>query len=223
MIPPDKLAQAIELTLLKPEATEADILRLCQQAMQHEFHAVCVNPCWVPQCVKALAEVDTQVCTVVGFPLGANHTTIKAQEAALAVTQGATEVDMVMNIGRFLQGDIQAVIHDMRTVAQAIPDHTLKVIIETSRLTEKEIISACKLARDASADFTKTSTGFSSRGASVRDVELMRSVEHALPVKAAGGIKTLAEAEALIAAGAKRLGCSRGVEIMRAAQAQYTQ
>lgn len=216
------LAKYIDHTLLKPDATATEIDMLLAQAREYDFASVCVNPYWVPRAKTALADSTVNVCTVVGFPLGANTTALKVEEARAAVADGATECDMVINIGALRSGDEQTVQADIAAVATVCHagGALLKVIIECALLTDAEKVLACQLSERADADFVKTSTGFASGGATVHDVELMRqTVGDRLQVKAAGGIHTLAEAKALIAAGADRLGASAGVQIIDAARA----
>lgn len=213
------IAQYIDHTLLKPDATEKQIIQLCEEAKQYGFYSVCVNPTWVSLCHEILADSNEKVCSVVGFPLGANLSGIKATEARFAVDQGADEIDMVINIGKLKSGDWLYCLRDIETVRMAIDSNLfgiiLKVIIEACLLNEKEKKRACKIADGAGADYVKTSTGFSKYGARVEDVRLMRqTVGNRLGVKAAGGIKTYADAKAMIEAGANRLGCSNSIAIV---------
>lgn len=217
---PDDIAGYIDHTLLKPEATPQQIAQLCAEAAQHRFASVCVNPGFVPLCAELLRGEQAAVCTVIGFPLGATTTQTKVFETIEAVGNGAREVDMVIAIGRLKAGEHAAVAEDIRAVAEAAHagGALLKVIIETALLTDEEKVAACLLAAGAGADFVKTSTGFSGGGASVADIALMRrAVGPELGVKASGGVRTLADARALIAAGATRIGASAGVAIVRAA------
>ncbi len=220
-----ELARLIDHTALKPDTTETRIRTLCHEALRYGFAAVCVNPCYVPLAATLLQGSNVAVCTVIGFPLGANRTTIKAAEAEQAIRDGAAELDMVLNIGFLKSKRHQDVLDDIRAVVdvarQASPpsgrDQILvKVILETALLTDAEKESACRLALEAGADFVKTSTGFAGRGATVEDVALMRRVvgDH-MGVKASGGIRTRAQAEALVAAGANRLGTSAGVALVQ--------
>ncbi|MCG3136243.1 MAG: Deoxyribose-phosphate aldolase [Phycisphaerae bacterium] len=216
-----ELARRMDHTVLKAETTPRDIERLCREAMEYEMFAVCVNPTYVSMAVRLLKGSRVRVATVAGFPLGSNITTIKVQEARAAVEEGADEVDMVLNLGRMLADETQEVADDISAVAQAVhQDHSgrlLKVILETSALSSSQIITACHLCRQAGADFVKTSTGFhSTGGASVEAVRLMK--QHAAPllVKASGGIRDLAAAEQMVAAGADRLGTSSSVAILEA-------
>jgi deoxyribose-phosphate aldolase len=214
-LPPD-LAGFIDHTLLKPDATQADIQQLCREAAEYRFASVCVNPMWVPLCVSLLSGSSVAVCTVVGFPLGANETEIKALETRRAVQQGAREIDMVLPIGALKSGQLAAVYNDIAAVRrESVGVACLKVIIEAALLTGSEKVAACTLALDAGADYVKTSTGFAKSGASVEDVRLMRRVVgHDVGVKAAGGIKDRSAADAMIAAGANRIGASAGVRIV---------
>lgn len=207
----------IDHTLLKPDATEEQIRRLCNEAKNFHFAAVCVNPTWVKFCAEILKGTDVKICAVVGFPLGANLSEIKAEEARLAVADGASEIDMVMNIGAMKSGKFRQVQEDIRTVRQAAPDAILKVIIETCLLTDDEKWLACQMAERAGADFVKTSTGFSVKGATIPDIVLMRkTVGPKIGVKASGGIKTYEDAKKMIDAGASRIGTSSGVAIITA-------
>ncbi len=210
------IASYIDHTLLKADATMDDITRIAGEAASHGFASVCVNPCWVPLCRKLLDGTGVKVCTVVGFPLGAASSRAKAAEAAAAVEDGADEIDMVVNIGYLRSGMDDEVLGDIKAVREACLGKVLKVIIEACLLTDEEKIRACRLAEEAGADFVKTSTGFSSGGAAVADVALMRkAVGGRLKVKAAGGIRTLADARAMIGAGASRIGASAGIAIVR--------
>jgi deoxyribose-phosphate aldolase len=216
-----ELAQFIDHTLLRPDATRQQIERLCAEARQYHFASVCVNPTWVSMCATLLAGSDVDVCTVVGFPLGATLSSVKAFEAEQAIRLGATEIDMVINMGALKSGKEDLVRADIRAVAD--PCHAsnalLKVIIETALLTNEEKARACRLAQEAGADFVKTSTGFGPGGATVEDVALMRgSVGPDLGVKAAGGIRSLSNALAMIKAGATRIGASSGIQIVQEAQ-----
>ncbi len=218
----DTLARMIDHTLLKPEATPAQVKTLCDEAKMHHFASVCVNPTFVPQAAEALAGTDVDVCTVVGFPLGATTTATKVCETEIAIAQGATEIDMVLPIGRLKAGEDDTVRGDIAAVAAACHAHgaLLKVIIEAVLLTDDEKVRACMLAKDARADFVKTSTGFAAGGATVDDVALMReTVGPEMGVKAAGGIHTYEEALAMIEAGATRIGASRGIAIIGGAPA----
>lgn len=216
------LARYIDHTLLKADATLEQIEKLCTEAMQYNFMAVCVNPIWVMYCAQRLRGSQTRVATVVGFPLGATAPEVKAYEAQLAVAHGAQEVDMVLNIGALKGQDLALVQRDIAAVVQAAQagGALTKVIIETALLTDEEKATACRLACAAGAEFVKTSTGFAASGATVPDVVLMRrTVGPDIGVKAAGGIRTYADAMDMVAAGANRLGTSAGVVILQAAQA----
>ena len=212
------LAAMIDHTLLKPEATPDQIAQLCYEARKHSFAAVCVNPTHVLLAAQLLQGASVAVCTVVGFPLGATPPEVKAYEAQVAIDQGATEIDMVINIGALKSRDYEMVARDIRAVVRVCHAQPVlvKVIIEAALLTDEEKIAACLLAKECSADFVKTSTGFASGGATVADVALMRRVvgRH-MGVKAAGGVRTKADAEAMAAAGATRLGASAGVKIIQ--------
>ncbi|MFZ5626929.1 MAG: deoxyribose-phosphate aldolase [Bacillota bacterium] len=217
-----EIAAMIDHTLLKPETTPEQIIKLCQEAREHEFASVCVNPVYVALAARELAASPVKVCTVIGFPLGASRPPIKARETELAIREGAREVDMVINIGAAKAGDWQLVEEDIRAVVEAARrleqeagKIVVKVIIETCLLTDEEKVKACQAAVKAGADFVKTSTGFAGGGATVADVELMRkTVGPAIGVKASGGVRNLEQAQAMIAAGANRIGTSNGVAIM---------
>ena len=209
----NNLASYIDHTLLKPTATKADILKICEEAKQYHFASVCVNPCWVKLCAEVLKGSGVKVCTVIGFPLGANTSEIKAAEASLAIKEGASEVDMVINIGALKEGNTDYVYQDILAVRKASEGKTLKVIIETSYLTDEEKKIVCKLCAKAGADFVKTSTGFSSAGATAEDVKLMKEAS-GIKVKASGGVRTKEDALKMIEAGASRLGASAGVKIV---------
>ncbi|MEW6733200.1 MAG: deoxyribose-phosphate aldolase [Acidobacteriota bacterium] len=216
------MAQFIDHTLLKPEATRAEIRKLCGEAAQHHFASVCVNPAWVKECAHYLCGSGVEVCTVIGFPLGANATDVKVYEARRAIFDGATEVDMVMQIGALKSGDYDFVEDDIRLVAEAVHSENalLKVIIETALLSDEEKVKASLLVKAAGADYVKTSTGFSKGGATVHDVALMRRVVGPeLGVKAAGGVRDFASAQEMLAAGATRIGASVGVKIVQNASA----
>jgi deoxyribose-phosphate aldolase len=215
------LARYIDHTVLKPEATEMQIVQLCEEARRFHFMAVCVNPVWVKRCVSLLNGTDTCVATVAGFPLGATLPEVKAYEARQLVAAGAREIDMVINIGALKGGDHALVARDIAAVVKAARagGAITKVIIEAALLNDEEKKTACRLAGEAGAEFVKTSTGFSIGGATAHDVALMREVVGPnVGVKAAGGIKTYADALTLIAAGANRLGASASVKIMQEAE-----
>lgn len=216
------LAQMIDHTLLKPDATQAQIAQLCYEAKKHGFAAVCVNPTNVKLCAELLKGSPVKVCTVVGFPLGASPPEVKAYESQQAINDGATEVDMVINIGALKSKDYALVERDIATVARTCHNNgaVLKVIIEAALLTDEEKVKACALAKAAGADYVKTSTGFGPGGATVEDVALMRQVVGpAMGVKAAGGIRSFEDARQMVQAGATRIGASAGVRILREAQA----
>lgn len=209
------IAKFIDHTLLKPAATQNQIQHLCDEARSYGFCSVCVNPYWVKFAKIALQGTDVKVCTVIGFALGATTSASKAFEAQEAVQNGADEVDMVLNIGALKSGDTTAVLADIQAVRNVTRGHILKVIIETSQLTDDEKVTACKLAAQAGADFVKTSTGFNGGGATVADVALMRkSIPAQMQVKASGGVRSRTDADAMIAAGANRIGTSSGVQIV---------
>jgi deoxyribose-phosphate aldolase len=213
-------AGLIDHTLLKPEATDEDIKRLCEEAARYRFASVCVNPTWVRAAACNLAGTGVPVCTVIGFPLGATLSDVKAYEARRAIFDGAREVDMVINVGALKSGDDCLVEHDIRSVVEAAHEYnaTCKVIIETALLTDDEKVRACLAAKNAGADFVKTSTGFSKGGATVADIALMRrTVGSELGVKASGGVKGLDDARKLVEAGATRIGASVGVKIAQEA------
>ena len=210
-----ELNRMIDHTLLKANATRAQIEKLCDEALEYNFASVCVNTCWVPLAHEKLAGSEVNTCCVVGFPLGAMLTEAKAAETRLAVEAGADEVDMVINIGWLLDGEYDAVRDDIAAVVKAADGKCVKVIIEACLLTDEQKAKACELSVEAGATFVKTSTGFSTGGATVADVALMRkTVGDRCLVKAAGGIHTADEARAMVEAGADRLGCSAGIQIM---------
>ncbi len=209
------LAAYIDQTLLKADATRDRVRELCQGATEYRFASVCVNSCWVPYCRELLGESGVSVCTVVGFPLGAMSSAGKAAETAAAVRDGADEIDMVVNVGWLLAGELKLVHEDIAAVVNAADGKLVKVIIETSYLTDEQKVTACVVAKLAGADFVKTSTGFSSSGATPDDVTLMRrTVGEEMGVKASGGIRDAETARAMISAGATRLGVSAGIEIV---------
>jgi deoxyribose-phosphate aldolase len=213
----ERVAGMIDHTLLKPTATEEQIRTLCAEAREYRFASVCINPAWVPLCAELLAGSPVKVCTVVGFPLGATLASVKAYEAEQTITAGAQEVDMVINIGALKSGQDELVQDDIAAVVDAArrAGAITKVIIETTYLTGDEKMRACRLAQAAGAEFVKTSTGFGPSGATVEDVALMRrTVGPEMGIKAAGGIRTAADAQAMIAAGATRIGASAGVKIV---------
>lgn len=212
----EKIARSIDHTLLKPDATIAQIHNLVEEAKQYRFFSVCVNPSYVATCAELLRGSGVQVCTVVGFPLGANSSATKAFETSHAIKDGADEIDMVINIGALKSQKLLLVEEDIRDVVFAAEGKVVKVIIETSLLTDEEKVVACQLAEKAGATFVKTSTGFNGGGATVEDVTLMKeSVSTTVGVKASGGIKDLETAKKMLAAGATRLGTSAGVAILK--------
>ncbi|MEA3341579.1 MAG: deoxyribose-phosphate aldolase [Chloroflexota bacterium] len=211
----------IDHTLLKPDATQDQIAQLCYEARKYNFASVCVNPTNVKLCAQLLAGSDVLVCTVVGFPLGATPTEVKVFEAQQAIHDGATEVDMVINVGALKSRDYELVERDIASIARGCHagNSILKVIIEAALLSDEEKVIACQLAKVAGANFVKTSTGFGPGGATLEDVALMRRVVGpTMGVKAAGGIHTYEEAQQMIAAGASRIGASASVKIMQGAE-----
>lgn len=214
---PMDLAKYIDHTLLKPEATAEQIDLLCDEAREYKFASVCINPTWVKRAATNLRGTAVVTCTVIGFPLGANTTAIKAMEARRALREGAREIDMVLNVGALKSGEYEQVKEDIAQVAEAAHEvgGLCKVILETALLTDEEKVIASSLAKEAKADFVKTSTGFGSGGATVYDVALMReTVGPEMGVKASGGVRTLEDVEDMIAAGASRIGASAGVQIV---------
>jgi deoxyribose-phosphate aldolase len=214
------IAALIDHTLLRPDATRLDLETLCEEAREWRFATVCVNPMWVALCARLLEGSGVGVCAVVGFPLGATVSDVKAYEARRAIFDGASEIDMVIQVGALKAGELEAVRHDISSVTVPCREHGVlsKVIIEAALLTDEEKIAACTLAKAAGADYVKTSTGFGPGGATKADVELMRQVVGAgLGIKAAGGIRDLAQAKAMIAGGATRIGASAGVRIVKEA------
>lgn len=212
------LAKMIDHTLLKPDADESEILQLCNEAREFDFTSVCVNPCWVDYCFNQLKETNVKVCTVIGFPLGANHTNTKIQEAETAISDGAEEIDMVINIGQLKSKNYNYVFNEIEKISHIAKSSLTitKVILETCLLTDEEKIIASIISREAGADFVKTSTGFSKGGATVFDVALMNySVEGKIKVKASGGVRSKDDALKMIAAGASRIGTSSGVKIIQ--------
>lgn len=214
---PLDMARFIDHTLLKPEATASDIDQLCREAARYHFASVCINPTWVKRAAENLRGTGVPVCSVIGFPLGATTSEVKAMEARRALRDGAREVDMVLNIGALKSGDHQMVLKDIEKVVDAAHEAgaLCKVILETALLTDEEKVIASSLAKRAKADFVKTSTGFGPGGATVYDVALMReTVGPDMGVKASGGVRTADDAEDMIAAGATRIGASAGIEIV---------
>jgi len=222
---PSEIAGFIDHTLLRPDATAADIRQVCQEARKYGFASVCVNPYWVPLVAAELAESAVKVCTVVGFPLGANATATKVAETEAAVRAGAQEIDMVLNIGELRGGNHDAVRQDIEAVVRAAGilkgqggGAIVKVILETALLDDEQKAAGCTLAKLAGAEFVKTSTGFSTHGATVHDVALMRrTVGPEMGVKASGGVRTLEDLKNMIAAGATRVGASASVKIVETA------
>ncbi len=215
-----QLSGLIDHTLLKPDASQDEIARLCYEARKYRFASVCVNPAYVKLCSQLLKDSGVAVCTVVGFPLGATPTDVKVFEAQQAVREGASEIDMVINVGGLKSRDFELVERDIASVVRVshAGNALVKVIIEAALLTDEEKVIACQLAKVAGADFVKTSTGFGPSGATPEDVALMRRVVGpSIGVKAAGGIRTLADAQRMIAAGASRIGASASVKIMQEA------
>lgn len=211
------IASYIDHTLLKAEATEQQIIQLCKEAAEYNFASVCVNPAWVSTAAAELTNSTAKVCTVIGFPLGASTSETKAFETADAISKGAGEIDMVINIGALKSGNTEMVKKDIEAVVNAAAGKAIvKVIIETSLLTDEEKTAASRLTKEAGADFVKTSTGFSTGGATIADVKLMReAVGPDLGVKASGGVRSLEDVQAMIDAGATRIGASSGVQIMQ--------
>ncbi len=212
----ERMASMIDHTVLKPSASREEIEKLCEEALRFRFASVCVNPCYVPLCAQMLRMTNVKVCTVVGFPLGANRSEVKAFETERAISDGAQEVDMVINVGALKSKDHELVERDIRAVVDACRSIVVsKVIIEAALLTDEEKVTACALAKAAGADFVKTSTGFGPGGATAHDVALMRGVVgEEMGVKAAGGIRDVETAEEMIAAGASRIGASASVKIV---------
>ena len=221
-ISPAELAGYIDHTLLKPEAVESQFEQLCNEAVSYKFKSVCVNSSWVPFVAKKLRGTGIIVCSVIGFPLGGMDTRSKAFEARSAMENGATELDMVINVGALKSGNLKLVEEDIRAIRRACRSTTiLKVILETGLLTEAEKILGCEISKKAGADFVKTSTGFAGSGATVEDIALMRRIVGPdMGVKASGGIRTYDQAVALINAGATRLGCGSSVAVMTGAGTQ---
>lgn len=210
-----RLNKTIDHTILNPDATKDEVIKVIDEAKAYDFASVCLEPCWVTLAAERLADSEVKVCTVIGFPLGANTKTVKAFEAKEAVENGADEVDMVLNIGALKSGEYDLVLEDMKAVREAAKDAVVKVILETCLITDEEKKKACALAKEAGMDFVKTSTGFSTAGATTDDVKLMReAVGDAMGVKASGGIRDRETAEAMIAAGASRIGASKSIAIV---------
>ncbi|MBI3269252.1 MAG: deoxyribose-phosphate aldolase [Planctomycetes bacterium] len=213
---PAELAPFIDHTLLKPDAVRREVNVLCEEAERHGFASVCVNPTWIPDCARLLARCRVKVCTVLGFPFGATLPEVKAFEARAAQEHGATELDMVVNVGALKSGDVRFVRNDIAGVVRAAnPNVVVKVILETTYLTRDEKILACELSKEAGADFVKTSTGYGPSGATAEDIALMRAVVGPeMGVKASGGIRDAETALAMVKAGASRIGASASVKII---------
>lgn len=209
------LTKMIDHTILKPDAMEAEVVKIINEAKEYGFASVCINPANVKLAAKMLKGTNVKVCTVIGFPLGANTTSVKAFEALDAIKNGAEEVDMVINIGKLKDKDYEYVLNDIKAVVDVSKGKALsKVIIETCLLTDEEKIKACKLSKEAGADFVKTSTGFSKGGAKASDIRLMReTVGEKMGVKASGGVRTFEDAAAMVEAGATRIGASASIHI----------
>jgi len=215
----EEVAGMIDHTILGAEVTKEAVKEKCREAKEYNFASVCANPDQVALMAEELADSPVKVCTVIGFPLGVNATTTKIAEAEIAAADGADELDMVIKVGALKEGDYELVKNDIKAVVEAAGDKLVKVIIETCYLTDHQKVKACELAKAAGADFVKTSTGFGSGGATVEDIALMRkTVGEKMGVKASGGIHSLAEAEAMIEAGATRIGASSGVQIIEGAE-----
>ncbi|HEM4070038.1 TPA: deoxyribose-phosphate aldolase [Streptococcus suis] len=215
-----KLNKYIDHTILKPETTQEQVEKILAEAKEYNFASVCVNPTWVALAAESLKDSDVKVCTVIGFPLGANTPAVKAFETKDAISNGADEIDMVINIGALKTGNYDLVLEDIKAVVAASGDKLVKVIIEACLLTDDEKVKACQLSQEAGADYVKTSTGFSTGGATVADVALMRkTVGPDMGVKASGGARSYEDAIAFIEAGASRIGASSGVAIMNGALA----
>ncbi|PTV93270.1 deoxyribose-phosphate aldolase [Halanaerobium saccharolyticum] len=215
----EEVAGMIDHTILGAEVTKEAVKEKCREAKEYNFASVCANPDQVALMTEELADSPVKVCTVIGFPLGVNATATKIAEAELAAAEGADELDMVIKVGALKEGDYELVKNDIKAVVEAAGDKVVKVIIETCYLTDQQKVKACELAKAAGADFVKTSTGFGSGGATVEDIALMRkTVGEKMGVKASGGIHSLAEAEAMIEAGATRIGASSGVQIIEGAE-----
>ncbi|WP_109077977.1 deoxyribose-phosphate aldolase [Aggregatibacter kilianii] len=213
-----QIARYIDHTALTAEKTEADILKLCDEALEHHFFSVCINSCHIPLAKQKLAGSDVKICTVVGFPLGANLTSVKAFEAKEAIAAGANEIDMVINVGWIKSGKWQAVKEDVQGVLAACNGTPLKVILETCLLSKEEIVHACEICKALNVAFVKTSTGFNKGGATVEDVALMKRTVGDIGVKASGGIRDTQTALAMIDAGATRIGASAGIAIIHGLQ-----
>ncbi len=219
---PEEIAGVIDHTLLRPDAVEEDVRRLCEEALRYGFHSVCVSPCFVSRARDFLGDGPVSVCTVIGFPTGASLTAVKLYEAIEAVLHGADELDVVINVGLAKSGGWNELRREIESIVTASPDAVHKIIIETGCLDDDGITKASQAAAEAGAEFVKTSTGFGPRGASLRDVELMkRAVSGRARIKAAGGIKTLGQVVSFLHAGASRIGTSSAVSIMEEAYDAY--
>ena len=218
------IARMIDHTILKPEATEAEIMQLCKEAVEYNFASVCVNPSMVAKAASILESTPVKVCTVIGFPLGATTTEVKAFETEDTIKKGATEVDMVINVGKLKEGDLAYVKNDIQAVVNAAKGKALtKVIIETCLLTDEEKVIACQLSKEAGADFVKTSTGFSKGGATAHDIKLMReTVGPDMGVKASGGVRSRGDALVMIENGATRIGASASIAICEGKESNST-
>ena len=210
-----KTSKYIDHTLLKPEATKEQIIKLCQEAKEHDFASVCINPYWISIAYQELKDTDVKVCTVIGFPLGASTTETKVMETKDAIAKGASEIDMVINIGALKAKDYAEVEGDIAKVVEATKPYIVKVIIETCLLSDEEKIKACQLATSAKAKFVKTSTGFSTGGATEEDVALMKAnITSDMEVKASGGVRSKEDFDKMVAAGATRIGTSNGLNLV---------
>ncbi len=210
------LNKYIDHTLLKPESTKTQILEVCKEARENDFASVCVNPTWVKTVSEALEGSDVMTCTVIGFPLGANTSAVKAFETKDAIANGADEIDMVINVAALIEGNTELVYEDIKAVVDAAAGTTVKVIIETSLLNDEQKTTACELILKAGAHFVKTSTGFNGGGATKADIELFKSVvKDECKIKASGGVRTYEDAMTMINAGADRIGTSGGVSIIK--------
>jgi deoxyribose-phosphate aldolase len=220
-----QMAKRIDLTLLKPDATEDEIRKLCKEAKKYGFASVCVNPAYVSLVADVLMHTNVKVCTVIGFPLGSTTPEVKAFETKNAIENGAQEVDTVINIGALKSRNYELVKHDIKSVVNAAHARNViaKVILETGSLVEDEVIRACKIAQETGADFVKTTTGFGPRGTKLDDIKLIRqTIGNKMRIKAAGGINTLEDAMEMIEAGADRIGSSKGVAIVRSMESSKT-
>ncbi len=216
-----KINKLIDHTILKAVATTEDVVKICEEAKEYDFASVCINPCYVSLAKKLLEDSDVKVCTVIGFPLGANTIAIKKAETIDAVNNGADEIDMVINVGKAKEHDYNYIKDEIEAVVQASDNHLVKVIIETCYLTVEEKVEVCRMASLAGAQFVKTSTGFGTGGATKEDVALMKSsILDTMFVKASGGVRNLADLQAMVEAGASRIGASSGAQIMKEAKGE---